>query len=116
MKKQVTTTLHYLAGKDRMHKIANYFGTGKSTALKFIRRVTQAMSSSSYVSPTNKNDIEDMTSNFYNSHDFPQCIVRVNGTHVGVKRSSLNTSYFIYKKGKCTLNIQQITTTAFSAW
>ena len=35
--------------------------------------------------PTNKKDIEEMASNFYNSHGFPQCIGAVDGTHVGVK-------------------------------
>ena len=47
-----------------------------------------------------------MASNFYNSHGFPQCIVAVDDTHVGVKRLSLNASDFINKKRKYALNIQ----------
>ena len=35
--------------------------------------------------PTNKKDIEEMASNFYNSHGFSQCICAVDGTYVGVK-------------------------------
>ena len=47
-----------------------------------------------------------MASNFYNSHGFPQCIGAANGTHLRVKRQSLNASHFINRKGKQTLNIQ----------
>ena len=56
--------------------------------------------------PTNENNIYEMTSNFYNAHGFAQCIYAIDGTHVGVKRSSLNTGDFINKRRKYTLNIQ----------
>ena len=37
--KQLTAALYYLADEDRMRKVANSFGIGKSTILKIIRRV-----------------------------------------------------------------------------
>ena len=85
----MAATLYYLADEGRMWKVAYSFGIRKSTVFKIIRRVTQAISKYLKVNilflPTNKKDIEEMASNFYNSHGFPQCIGAVDGTHVGVK-------------------------------
>ena len=110
VEKQVAATLYYLADESRMRKVANSFGIGKSTVSEIIRRVTQAISkclgNKYIVLPTNEKDIEEMVSNFYNSHGFPQCSGAVDGTHVGVKRPSLNASDFINRKGKYTLSIQ----------
>ena len=50
-----------------------------------------------------------MASSFYNSHGFPQFIGAADGTHVGIKRSSLNVSDFINRKGKYNLNIRVAT-------
>ena len=90
VEKQVAATLYYLADESRMRKVVNSFGIEKSTVSKIIRRVTQDISKylgSKYIAlPKNEKDIEEMASNFYNSHDFPQCIGAVDGTHVGVKR------------------------------
>ena len=110
VEKQVSATLYYFADEGRMRKVANSFGIGKSTVSKIIGSVTDAVSNylgSKYiVLRTNEKDIEEMTSNFYNSHGFPQCIGAVDGTHVGVKRPSLNANDFINRKRKYTLNIQ----------
>ena len=77
--------LYYLA----LYYLAYSFGIRKSTVSKIIRRVTQAISKYLKVNilflPTNKKDIEEMASNFYNSHSFTQCICAVDGTYVGVK-------------------------------
>ena len=85
----MAATLYCLADEGRMWKVAYSFGIRKSTVSKIIRRVTQAISKYLKVNilflPTNKKDIEEMASNFYNSHGFPQCIGAVDGTHVGVK-------------------------------
>ena len=106
----MSATLYYFADEGRMRKVANSFGIGKSTVSKIIGSVTDAVSNylgSKYIAlRTNEKDIEEMTSNFYNSHGFPQCIGAVNGTHVGVKRPSLNANDFINRKGKYTLSIQ----------
>ena len=106
----MAATLYYLADEGRMRKIANSFGIGKLTVSKIIRSVTQAipnyLGSKHIVLPTNEKDIEEMASNFYNSHGFLQCIGAVDGTHVGVKMPSLNASEFFNRKTKYTLDIQ----------
>ena len=44
MEKQFAATLYYVADEGRMGKLSNVFGIGKSTVLKVIRLVTQAIS------------------------------------------------------------------------
>ena len=44
VEKRVAVTLCYLADERRMRKVANAFGLGKSTVLKFVRCVTMAIS------------------------------------------------------------------------
>ena len=44
LQKQVAVTLYYFADERRMRKVANAFGTGKSTVLKVVRGVTMAIS------------------------------------------------------------------------
>ena len=44
VEKRVAVTLCYLADEQRMRKVANAFGIGKSTVLKLVRCVTMAIS------------------------------------------------------------------------
>ena len=118
----MSATLYYFADEGRMRKVANSFGIGKTTVSKIIRRVTQAISkylgSKFIVLPTNEKDIEEMTSNFYNSHGFPQFIGAVDGTHVGVKSHHL-TQLTLSTGKENTHSIfrqQQITATVFLTW
>ena len=119
VEKQVSATLYYFADEDTMRKVANSFGIGKSTVSKIIRRVTQAISkylgSKFIVLPTNEKDIEEITSNFYNSHGFPQCIGALDGTHVGVKYHHLTQlTLSIGKENTHSIfRQQQITATVF---
>lgn len=43
VEKQVACTLYYLADGENLPKAANTFGIGKSSASKFVRRVSTAM-------------------------------------------------------------------------
>ena len=76
VEKQVAATLYYLVDEGKKRKVANSFVIGKLTVSKIIRRVTQAISKylrgKYIVSPTNEKDIEEMASNFFNSHGFPR--------------------------------------------
>ena len=110
VEKQVASTLYYLADEGRLRKVSNVFGIGKSTVSKIVRRVTQAISkylgSKYIVLPTDQLELEDLVSNFYSAHGFPQCIGAVDGTHVGIKKPSQNASDYVNRKGNYTLNIQ----------
>ena len=44
LEKQFAATLYYLADEGRVGKLSNVFGISKSTVLKVIRLVTQAIS------------------------------------------------------------------------
>ena len=59
---------------------------GKLTVFKIIRHVTQAiwkyLVRKYIVLPTNENNIEEMASNFCNSHGLPQCVSATDGHHL----------------------------------
>ena len=119
VEKQVAATLYYLADEVRRRKVARTFGIEKSTVSEIIRRATQAVSKclggKYIVLRTNEKDIEEMESNFYNSHGFSQCIGAVDTrmkelkghhlTQVTLSVGKENTHKIFWQ--------QQITTTIF---
>ena len=112
VEKQIALTLYYLSDEGRMRKVANSFGISKPTVSKVVRRVTRAISNelkSKYIKlPTTINQVEEMASNFYSKHRFPQCIGEIDGTHVKIKRPSLNSTDFVNRKSNFSLNCQAV--------
>ena len=110
VEKQVAVTIYYLSDEGRMRKVANAFGIGRSTVSKIIRRVSQAISK--YLGdefiylPNTKQKVEEMATNFYNAHGFPQCIGAVDGTHINIKKPIKNANDFMNRKGHFSLNCQ----------
>ena len=52
--------------------------------------------------------MEESLSLFYAKHGFPQCIGAIDGTHVPIKQLSENSTDYINRKGRHTLNIQTV--------
>ena len=55
-----------------------------------------------------KEEVEEAVKQFFLKHGFPQCIGAIDGTHVGKKQPSENSTDYINRKGKYTLNIQAV--------
>lgn len=112
VKEQVALTLYYLSDEGRLRKTANAFGLGKSTTSQIIRRVCKAITdhlTSKYIKmPKSKEEVEESASRFYLKHGFPQCIGAIDGTHIGIKQPSENSTDYINRKGKYTLNVQAV--------
>lgn len=49
---------------------------------------------------------KEKVSKFYNAFSVSQCLVSIDGTHVEIKRPVLNSTDYINRKSRYTLNVQ----------
>ena len=112
VQEQVALTLYCLSDEGRLRKTANAFGLEKSTVSAIIRRVCKVITvhlTSKYIKfPKTKEEVEASSSLFYAKHGFPQCIGAIDGTLVPIKQPSENSTDYINRKGRYTLNIQAV--------
>lgn len=107
---QVAVTLYYLSDEGRYRKVANAFGISRSSVSIIVRRVCAAISEylgPSYVRlPTSEREVQELVSQFYVYHGFPQCMGAIDGTHIPIKEPIENASDYINRKGYTSINIQ----------
>ena len=112
VEKQVAVILYYLADQDRMRKTANTF-IAKCPVSKIIYRITKAINI--YLGPkfvklpiTEEEVTENCRLLFEKKTGFPQCIRAIDGTHIPNKTPSENSSAYINRKGRYSLNVQAV--------
>lgn len=52
--------------------------------------------------PSNEVEVK----NFYQAHNFPQCLGAIDCTHIDIKQPSLNSTDFVNRKHRYSLNVQ----------
>ena len=112
VERQVAMTLYYLSDEGRLRKTANAFGVSRPTVSVVIRRVTRAIATflgPKYIElPLTEDAVKDKVENFFNRHLVPQCLGAIDGTHIEIKQPSCNSSDYINRKSRFTLNVQAL--------
>ena len=110
--KKVACTLYYLSDEGRMRKTANSFGLARQTVSKVVREVCTAITyhlGPEYITlPLTEPAVADLTSRFYLNYGIPQCIGAVDGTHIDIQQPRSNSSDFINRKHRYSLNVQAV--------
>ena len=112
LEKRLAVTLYYLKDQGSMKMTTNSFGIARCTVGRVVEEICTLISKNTGLSfivfPSEKNDVLNATSCFWQKFRFPQVISCVDETHIPIKQPSENApDYFSYKL--CyTLNCQTI--------
>ncbi|XP_017285953.2 putative nuclease HARBI1 [Kryptolebias marmoratus] len=109
---KVACTMYYLSNEGRLEKAANAFGLSRSTVSIIIRQTCRAVSvhlGPRYVQlPFTEPEARALVTGFEDAHGMPHCLGAVDGTHIEIKKPSVNTLDYVNKKKKHSLNVQAV--------
>ena len=55
--------------------------------------------------PLTLNEVNDKTTKFGQTFNIPQCLGAIDGTHIEIKQPSVNSSNYINRKSRFSLNV-----------
>ena len=110
VERQIAVTLYYLSDEERLHKTANAFGLSRSQVSIIIRRVTRGIAvhlGPKYISvPLTGDAVMEKVTKFFSTFHISQCLGAIDGMHIEIKQPSSNSTEYINRKGRYSLNVQ----------
>ena len=107
---QVAVYLYYTSDGGRLRKTANAFGLSRASVSGIVRRlgkaITEHMGPTYIAMPTSQEAVMHHVSNFRTHHGVPQCLGTVDCTHIDIKQPSENSTDYLNRKSRHSLNVQ----------
>ncbi|XP_071639713.1 uncharacterized protein [Temnothorax longispinosus] len=108
--KQFLIALWRMATPDSYRSIHTRFGVGKATAIRAVRRVTQALCglASIFIQWPTEEKIEEIKQGFSHVGAFPGTIGAIDGTHINIPAPKKNPEAYINRKGHYSIQAQVV--------
>ena len=108
------TTLRLLGSGSFQNVVADtvLLQISQASASRFLKKVTKAINviANKYISfPTDRAEILDVCTGFYEKFGFPNVIGAIDGSHIYINRPNTN-DYFVYinRKSRFSINVQMV--------
>jgi len=109
---QIAAFLYYISDEGRYRKTANAFGISRASVSIIVKKVSceivKHLASVFIKLPTTKEETENLTTEFFEAHGFPQCIGAIDGTHIEIMEPREHYTDFINRKGYTSINVQAV--------
>lgn len=105
----VFVTLRFLATGSILQVSADFNGIDKSTASRVVNKVTRAIAAlrQTYITMPERDEVQQVITEFYSISRFPRCIGAIDCTHVKIQSpGGDNAETFRNRKGYFSFNVQ----------